>query len=49
MPTIFPKLLQVAQRPIMRPLFFLENQADKIATKVGNATELNIPIKPKTK
>ena len=48
MPTIFPKLLHVAHNPTNKPLFFFGIQFAIIDTKVGNATELKIPINPNT-
>ena len=47
-PTIFPKLLAVAQNPIKVPLFFLGNQLLRIETKLGNRAELKTPRKANT-
>jgi len=48
-PTIFPKLLQVAQNPTIRPRFFFGNQCPIIPMNVGGRIELNVPIRIETK
>jgi hypothetical protein len=48
-PAILPKLLQVAQSPTIKPLFFLGNQLPIIAMKHGSRKALNTPMKIYTK
>ena len=47
-PTIFPILLQDAHKQIINPLSFFGIQAESIEMKLGNATELKIPINENT-
>jgi len=49
MPAIFPKLLHVAHKPTINPLFFFGNQFPIIAMKHGNKNALNTPMKIWTK
>jgi hypothetical protein len=44
-PTMFPKLLHVAQSPTMNPRVFLGNQFPLIDMKHGRRKALNMPMK----